>query len=163
MVFLIWQHVNQFGDGINNFFDAQFAPMNFVFVEIQGFLTKVHQMHLSKNSYSKSHIDKYNMDASLIAWFTKKNPKGGCFGVFQQCLKFDTNNEARIFVRSKLYAHGTLRFQEKSLKVNVYKVGVALVNKQQLFSTRIRNQLREGAPLTWKNNYSSSDFDSDDE
>ena len=137
--------------------------MNFVSVKIQGYLTKVHQMHLSKNSYIKPHIGKYNMDASLIAWFTKGNPKGRCFDVFQQCLKFDTNNGARIFVRSKIYAYGTLRFHEKSLELDVCKVGIALVNKQQL-STKIRNQLREGAPLTWKNNYSRrSDFDSDDE
>ena len=108
-------------------------------------------MHFSKNSYIKPHIDKYDMDASLIAWFTKGNPKGGCFGVFQQCLKFDTNNGAGKFVCNKLYAYGTLRFQEKSLKLNVYKVGVALVNKQQ-FNTRIRNQLRKEAPLIWKNN-----------
>ena len=107
-------------------------------------------LRLSKNSYLKPHIEKYDMDASLIAWFTKGNPKRGCFGVFQQCLKFDTNNGGGIFVCSKLYAHGTLKFQEKSLELNVYNVGVALVNKQ--FSTRIRNQLREEAPLTWKNN-----------
>ena len=147
----IWQHVNQFGDEVNNFFDEQFAPMNYVFVQIQGYFTKIHQMHFSKNSYIKPHIDKYDMDASLIAWFTKGNRKGGCFGVLQQCLKFDTNNRAGIFVRSKLYAYETLRFQEKSLKFNVYKVGVAFVNKQQL-NTRIRNLLREGAPLIWKNN-----------
>ena len=85
----IWQHVNQFGDEANNFFDIQFAPMNFVSIGREGYLTKVHQMHLSKNSYIKPHIDKYDMDASLIAWFTKRNPNGS---------KFDINNVLHTYV-----------------------------------------------------------------
>ena len=30
----IWQQVNQFSDEVNNFFDEQFAPTNYVFVQI---------------------------------------------------------------------------------------------------------------------------------
>ena len=79
----IWQHLDKFVGEVQHFFDDQFALMNSVCIEIQGNPTKVHQMHFSKNSYIKPHIDKFDMDASLISWFTRGDPKGGCFGVFQ--------------------------------------------------------------------------------
>ena len=61
--------MHQFGDVVNSFVDAQFALMNFVSIGIQGYLTKVHQLHLSKNSYIKPHIEKYDMDASIIVQY----------------------------------------------------------------------------------------------
>ena len=61
------------------------------------------------------------------------------------------SNGAGKYVRSKRYTYGTLNFKEKSLQLNIYKVGVVLVNKQQL-SIRIKNHLTERALLTWKNN-----------
>jgi hypothetical protein len=59
-------------------------------------------MHISKNSYIKLHIDMSDLDFSFISWFAKGNPNGGCFGMFQHCLKFDNMNGGEIFVLRKL-------------------------------------------------------------
>ena len=90
----------------------------------------MHHLHVSKNSYIKSHIDPSNMEASFITWFVKGAPKGGLFGVFQHCLKFDNDNGAGIFIRSKNITHGTLPFD--SISLNDFKLGVAMVNKTWL-------------------------------
>jgi hypothetical protein len=68
--------------------------MNCIPIGLEGFTTQVHQLHISKNSYIKSHIDMSNLDASFISWFAKKQPSGGCFGMFQHCWKFDNKNRA---------------------------------------------------------------------
>jgi hypothetical protein len=73
-------------------FEVQFYPMNCIPIGLDGYTTKVHQMHISKNSYIKPYIDVSDLDASFILWFAKGNPNGGCFGTFQHCLKFDNNN-----------------------------------------------------------------------
>jgi hypothetical protein len=73
-------------------FEVQFYPMNCIPIGLDGYTTKVHQMHVSKNSYIKPYIDVSDLDASFILWFAKGNPNGGCFGTFQHCLKFDNNN-----------------------------------------------------------------------
>ena len=156
----IWMQLDKFGSQVQQFFNDQVAPMDCISIGLDGYATKVQQMHISKNSYIKPYLDKYDMEASFIAWFISGDPKGGCFGLFQHCLKFDTNLGTGAFVRSKTVAHGTLRFIHKTLAENVYKVGVALVNKQVL-TTRIKNQLRDGAPMTWQSNDFSSDCDSD--
>jgi hypothetical protein len=65
----------------------------------------------------------------LFPWFTRGDPKDGCFGLFQYCLKFDINIVAGAFIRSKIVAHRILRFIHKILAENVYKLRVALVNK----------------------------------
>jgi hypothetical protein len=70
-----------------------------------------------------------DLDASFISWFTKRQPGGGCFGMFQHCLKFDNNNGAGLFVLSKCITHRTLRFNLESLSENNFKLGVALINK----------------------------------
>ena len=50
--------------------------------------------------------------------------------MFQHCLEFDNNNGVGIFVLSKFIIHGTLKFNLNSLSHNnIYKLGVALVNK----------------------------------
>jgi hypothetical protein len=43
-----------------------------------------------------------DLDFSFISWFAKGNPNGGCFGMFQHCLKFDNMNGGEIFVLRKL-------------------------------------------------------------
>ena len=63
----------------------------------------------------KPNIDKSDFEALLIAWFTKENPKGGYFGIFKHCLKFDNDSGASIFVLSKYLSHGTLRFDMNPL------------------------------------------------
>jgi hypothetical protein len=57
-------------------------------------------MHISKNSYIKLYVDVSDIEASFISWFAKGNPNGGCFGMFQHCLKFDNNNGAGNFMCS---------------------------------------------------------------
>ena len=110
-------------------------------------------MHLSKNTYIKAHLDKEDMGASLISWFTREDPKGGYFSVFQSCLKFNTKKGVAIFIHSKKYVHGTMKFQEKTLSDQVYKVGITMVNKKQL-RTRTINQLKKGKSMTWKDSKS---------
>jgi hypothetical protein len=148
----IWKQLDKFGNEVKMFFQDQFYPMNCIPIGLDGYPTQVHQLHISKNSYIKPHIDMSNLDASFISWFTKRNPGGGCFGIFQYCLKFDNNNGAGIFVLSKFITHGTLKFNLNSLSHNNFKLGVALVNKGWL-RTRLQNQLSDGTSLTWENNF----------
>jgi hypothetical protein len=114
--------------------------MNCIPIGLEGYTTQVHQLHISKTSYIKPHIDMSNLDASFISWFTKGQSGGACFGMFQHCLKFDNNNGVGIFVLSKCIIHGTLRFNLESLSENNFKLGVTLVNKGWL-RIRLQNQL----------------------
>ena len=50
--------------------------------------------------------------------------------MFQHCLNFNTNNEVGIFVTNIYLFHGILNFKGKSITNDVYKLEVALVNKQ---------------------------------
>jgi hypothetical protein len=118
--------LDKFGSEVKKFFEDQFYPMNCIPIGLEGYTTQVHQLHISKNSYIKPHIDMSNLNASFISWFTKGQPGGGCFDMFQQCLKFDNNNGARIFVLSKCITHRTLRFNLESLSENNFKLGVVL-------------------------------------
>ena len=137
----IWkQLVHKFGSEVKKFFEDQFYPMNCIPIGLEGYPTQVHQLHVSKNSYIKPHIDISDLDASFISWYTKGHPSGGCFGIYQHCLKFENNNGAGIFVLRKILTHGTLRFNLNSLSQNDFKLGIALVNKGWLH-TRLQNQL----------------------
>lgn len=153
----ISMQLDQFGSKFQQFFNDQYGHVS---IGLVGYATKVHQMYISKNSYIKPHLDRYDMEAYFIFWFTRGDPKGGNFGLFQDCLKFDTNIGAEAFVRNKSVAHETLRFIHTTLAGNVYKIGIAFMNKQ-LFSTRIEHQLRDGAPVTWQSSESNSDSGSD--
>jgi len=145
----IWKHVSKFGNAVEDFFKKQFFPINCIPIGLEGYKTQVHQIHISKNSFIQPHIDPSDMEASYISWFVKGRPKGGLFGVFQHCLKFDNDNGAGIFIKSKNITHGTLPFDRISL--NDFKLGVAMVNKTWLH-TRLRNQLKGGTSLTFKSN-----------
>jgi hypothetical protein len=94
----IWQQLDKFGSEVKKLFEDQFYPMNCIPTGLDGYTTQVYQMHISKISYFKPHIDVYGLDPSFISWFAKENPNGRCFGMFQHCLKFDNNNGAGIFV-----------------------------------------------------------------
>ena len=97
------------------------------------------------------------MEASFITWIVKSATEGGLFGVFSHCLKFDNDNGAGIWIRSKALIHGTLPFDSTSS--SDFKLGVAIVNKDWLV-TRLQNQLKEGTSLTWKSNeWYTEDFD----
>jgi hypothetical protein len=148
----IWRHLDKFGSEIKKFFEDQFYLMKCIPIGLEGYTTQVHQLHISKNSYIKLHIDMSDLDASFISRFTKGHLSGGCFAMFQHCLKFNNNSGAGIFVMSKFITHGTLKFNLDSLSQSNFKLGVALVNKGWL-RTRLQNQLREGISQTWKNNY----------
>jgi hypothetical protein len=54
------------------------------------------------------------------------------------CLKFDNNNGIEIVVLSKLIIYGSLEFDLKSLSYNIFKLGVAQINKGWLW-TRLHN------------------------
>jgi len=101
----IWMQLDKFGSQVQQFFNDQFAPMDCVSIRLDGYSTQVHRMHISKNSYIKPHLDKYDMEASFIAWFTRIDPPGGCFDMLQHCLKFDTNKGDGAFFRSKTVTH----------------------------------------------------------
>jgi hypothetical protein len=92
------------------------------------------------------------LDSSFKSWSRKGNPIGGCFGMFQHCLKFDNNNGAGIFILNKFIIHGTLKSDLNSLLHNILKLRVALVNREW-FCTRLQNQLQDGTSMTWKNNF----------
>ena len=154
IAYAIWEQFNMFGDSIKSFFQEQIKSMAPLAIGLEGFEIPVHQLHASKNYYIKPHIDKSDFEACLIAWFMKGNPKGGYFGIFQHGLKFDNNNGAGIFVRSKYLSHGTLKFDMNSLSAKDFKLGVALVNKCWAH-TRYRNQLIEATPITWENRRST--------
>jgi hypothetical protein len=120
-------------------------------IGLDRYITQVYQMHISKNSYIKPHIDMSDLDASFISWFAKGNPYGGCFGIFQHSLKFDNNNGAGIFVLRKFIIHGTLNIDLNLLSHIIFKLGFALVNKRWL-CTRLQNQLWDGTSMIWENN-----------
>jgi hypothetical protein len=88
-------------------------------ISLDGYTSQVHQMHISKNSYIKPHIDVSNLDSSFISWFAKGNPLLVCFN----------NSGAGIFVLSKFIIHGTLKCDLNSLSHNIFKLRIALVNK----------------------------------
>jgi hypothetical protein len=54
-------------------------------------------------------------------------------------------------VLSKFIAYEILKFDLNSLSHNIFKLGVALVNKGWL-CTKLQNQLWDETSMTWKNN-----------
>jgi hypothetical protein len=82
VAFSIWKQLNKFDSEVNYFFGDQFYPMNCIPIGLNGYITQVHQMQISKNSHIKPHIDVSDLDTSFISWFAKGNPNGGCFGMF---------------------------------------------------------------------------------
>ena len=153
----IWKQLPKFGTAVQDFFKKQFYPINCLAIGLEGYETQAHQLHISRNSYIKPHDNPTDMEASFITWFVKGAPKGGLFGVFSHCLKFDNDNGAGIWIRSKALIHGTLPFHSTSS--SNFKLGVAIVNKDWLI-TRLQNQLKEGTSLTWKSNeWYTEDFD----
>jgi hypothetical protein len=102
----IWQQLDKFENEVKKLYpilENQFYPMNCMPIDLDGYTIQVHQMHISKNSYIKPHIDVSNLETSFISWFAKGNPNGECFGMFQQYLNFDNNNGVGIFVLRKIY------------------------------------------------------------
>ena len=145
----MWKALDLFGGPVKDFFTKQFQPMNCIPIGLAAYPTQVHQLHMSKNSFIKPHIDKLDFDCSFICWFTEGQPKGGEFGVFQHYMKLQNNNGAGVFIFSKYISHGTLQFESNSLSDTDFKIGCALVNKLAI-CTRVENQLQSENPITWK-------------
>ena len=122
---------------MDEFFKKQFYPLNYIPIGIEGHETQAHQVHITKTSYIKPHIDPLNMEAFFITWFVKGTPQGGFFGVFQHCLKFDNDNGVGIWIQSTNIAHGTLLFNNTSS--NDFKLSVAIVNKIWIHTRLQRN------------------------
>lgn len=144
----MWKALDLFGAPRKEFFAHQFQHMDCIAIGLKAYPTKLHQLHFSKNSFIKPHIDKNDLDCSFICWFIEGHPQGGEFGIFQHCMKLQNNIGAGIFVFSKYVSHGTLRFDANSLSTNNFKLGLALVNKSAI-RERLSNQLTSGKPITW--------------
>jgi hypothetical protein len=84
---MIWQQLDKFGSEVKKLFEGRFYPMNCIPIGLDGYTTQVHQTHISKNSFIKPHIDVFDLDASFILWVAEESPNGGCFCMFQHCLK----------------------------------------------------------------------------
>ena len=63
----IWKQLCKFGSEVKKFFKDKFYPMNCIPIGLPRYITQVHQLHISKNSYIKPHIDMFNLDASFIS------------------------------------------------------------------------------------------------
>jgi hypothetical protein len=46
----IWQQLDKFGSEVKKLFKKQFYPINCISIDLDGYTTQVHQMHVSKNS-----------------------------------------------------------------------------------------------------------------
>ena len=78
----VWKQMDKFGSEVKFFFEDQFYPMNCIPIGLEGYTTQVYQLHISKNSYIKPHIDMSDLNALFISWFRKGQPGGECFGMF---------------------------------------------------------------------------------
>ena len=78
----IWKQLDKFGSKVKKLFENQFYLMKCISIGLEGYTTQIHQLHVSKNSYIKPHIDIFKLDASFISWFTKEHPGGGCFCMY---------------------------------------------------------------------------------
>ena len=67
----IWEQFNMFEDSVKTFFQDQIESMAPLATGFKGSEAPVHQLHISKNSYIKPHIEKSDLEAFLITWFTK--------------------------------------------------------------------------------------------
>jgi hypothetical protein len=68
----IWQQLDKFGSEVKKLFKDQLYSMNCIPIGLDGYTIEIYQMHISKNSYIKPHIDVSNLDASFISWFAKR-------------------------------------------------------------------------------------------
>ena len=77
----MWKALDLFGHPVKEFFTNQFQAINCIAIGLDSYPTQVHQLHMSKNSFIKPHIDKLNFDCSFICWFIEGYPKGGEFEI----------------------------------------------------------------------------------
>lgn len=137
----IWKSLMpHFRTKIKNQFDEQSTSARYLCIGNKENQTNVIQMHISKNSYIKPHIDMNDLESSIITWFSEGEPRGAEFGLFQMLYKFKINNGSGLFVKSQEYVHGTLELDTKGDELQNYTLGVALTNKKGLI-TRSTNQL----------------------
>jgi hypothetical protein len=137
----IWHSLlPKFGEVIDYYFYKQAYSTQYICVGLEDKPTNVAQLHISKNSFIKPHIDPLDLESSIISWFTNGEPHGGEFGLFQMLYKFKTNNAPGLFLQSEEFAHGTLHFDTRGNELDNYTLGVALTNKKWL-KTRSTNQL----------------------
>ena len=50
----MWKALNLFGDLVKVFFTNQFQPMHCISIGLGAYPTQVHQLHMSKNLFSKA-------------------------------------------------------------------------------------------------------------
>ena len=106
---IIWKNlIPHFGTEINNYFDKQATNTRYLCIGHKDNPTNVMQMHISKNSFIKPHIDMGDLESSIITWFSEGHPEGAEMGLFQMLYKFKTNNGSGLFLKSEEYVHDTL-------------------------------------------------------
>jgi hypothetical protein len=59
----MWKALDLFGGPVKEFFTNQFQPMNCIPIGLDAYPTQVHQLHMSKNSFIKPHIDKLDFES----------------------------------------------------------------------------------------------------
>ena len=64
--------------------------------------THVPQLHVSKTSFIKPHVDPLDIEVSFFTWFTKGKSNGGIIWSIQHWLKIDNNHGVGIFVKTNM-------------------------------------------------------------
>lgn len=137
----IWKSaMPTFGQKIDHHFRQQSSTTNHIYVGLDESPTNVCQLHFSKNSFIKPHVDSLDMESSIITWFTSGAPLKGQFALHQYMYKFQTSNGPGLFVKSEEYVHGTLHFDTRGNTLENYTLGLALTNKKWL-KTRVEHQM----------------------
>jgi hypothetical protein len=67
------------GKDINEFFESQSSQIKCIMIGLELNKNNVHAIHITKNAYIKLHVDKRDMDYSIIGWLAKGAPSGGYF------------------------------------------------------------------------------------
>jgi hypothetical protein len=80
--------------------------------------SNVHAIHITKNAYIKLHVNKRDMDYSIIGWLTKHAPSGGYFQVHQLWYRFSTSHDYQ-----SSFGENPLFMEHGNMRNNHYKMG----------------------------------------
>jgi hypothetical protein len=60
IAFFIRKQLHKFGSNVISMFADQFYHMNYIPIGLEGYTIQIYQMHISKNSYIRSHVDVFD-------------------------------------------------------------------------------------------------------
>jgi hypothetical protein len=69
-------------------FYLQISTTNHIYVGLDESPTNICQLHFSKNSFIKPHVDSLDMESSIIRWFITRAPLKGRCALHQYLYKF---------------------------------------------------------------------------